>query len=46
MINKEKKMLSFMANLALKSAERQADSACLMFGYEPKKPESLKKNRK
>lgn len=38
--------LKLLAVAALNTAEKQADTKCILFGYEPKKPESLKNRLK
>lgn len=39
----EKKLFKVIANSIFRTAVKQADSACMLFGYEPKKPDNLKK---
>lgn len=40
------KLLNTLAAAIRKTAEKEANSACMLIGYQPKKPESLKKNVK
>ena len=45
MKNLNKKVLSVIADTARSNAKREADSACIFLGYQPKMPESVKNLR-
>ncbi len=38
--------LKLISKIALKTAEKEANSACFFIGYQPKAPETVKKLRK
>lgn len=40
------KVLEVLAKMAMASASKEADSACFLFGYQPKMPDKLKKIKK
>jgi len=42
----KRQILKFTSDLALKQAERSANSACVFWHYQPKMPNSVKKMRK
>jgi cyclic lactone autoinducer peptide len=47
MSNKLTKLpLKIVSSMALKTARREANSACLFMGYQPKAPSDMKKLRK
>lgn len=39
----EKKILQALSKLVMATAEKEADSACFLFSYQPKMPDELKK---
>lgn len=41
-----KKALQFMSKIALANARKEANSACVLFGYQPKMPKNLKQRIK
>jgi cyclic lactone autoinducer peptide len=42
----EKKVLNMVSKVAMGSAKKTTNSACVFFGYQPKLPESAKNLRK
>lgn len=42
----KKKVLEVLAKMAMATASKEADSACFLFGYQPKMPDKLKKIKK
>ena len=42
----KKKTLEILAKMAMATATKEANSACFLFGYQPKVPDELKKMRK
>lgn len=46
--NKKQKTLELLAKVVFSTAEKEANSACFLFGYQPKVPTELKakKSRK
>lgn len=44
--NMRKKSLEFMSQVVLKTAEKEANSACIFMGYQPKAPKNLKNLKK
>ncbi len=38
--------LKLVSQIALKTAQKEANSACLFLGYQPKAPDNMKKLRK
>lgn len=42
----EQKVLSMVSKVAMGTAKKTANSACMFFGYQPKLPESVSKLRK
>ncbi len=41
----ETKALEILSKVAKKTAEKEANSACFAFAYQPKMPDALKKNK-
>ncbi|MFT3984209.1 MAG: cyclic lactone autoinducer peptide [Lachnospiraceae bacterium] len=39
----EKKSLELLSKAAMKTAVKEINSACLLFGYQPKMPDAAKK---
>lgn len=42
----KERTLKVLAKMAIMSATKEANSACFLFGYQPKMPDELKKMRK
>lgn len=42
MLNLKKGSLKLLSKVALSSAKKEVDSACVLWGYQPKMPEQLK----
>lgn len=40
--NLRKSALKLISNAALKNAEKEVNSACMLLGYQPKMPDKLK----
>lgn len=46
MVKMKQKALRLISKAALANARKEANSACLLFGYQPKMPEKLKHFKK
>ena len=42
----KKKTLEVVARIVMATAVKEADSACLLFAYQPKMPDELKRRKK
>lgn len=42
----ERKVLNLVSKVAMGTAEKTANSACIFMGYQPKQPKSVNKLRK
>lgn len=45
-MNMKRKSLEFVSRIVLKTAKKEANSACIFMGYQPKAPKDLKDLRK